>query len=62
MVMLFGVSAPKYVLTNCKSCKIVQHGLLLDRAEYSIRSSDVLNFLKWSIRRKRKKALADYDV
>ena len=32
------------------------------RAEYSIRSSDVLNSLKWSIRRKRKRALANYDV
>ena len=27
--MLYGVTAPKHVPTNCKSCKIEQHGLLL---------------------------------
>ena len=29
IVMLYGVTAPKHVPTNCKSCKIEQHGLLL---------------------------------
>ena len=29
IVMLYGITAPKHVLTNCKSCKIVQHGLSL---------------------------------
>ena len=29
IVMLYGVIAPKHVPTNCKSCKIEQHGLLL---------------------------------
>ena len=29
IVMLYGVTAPKYVLKNCKRCKIEQNGLLL---------------------------------
>ena len=29
IVMLYGVTAPKHVLTNYKSYKIEQHGLLL---------------------------------
>ena len=29
IVVWYGVTAPKHVLTNCKSCKIEQHGLLL---------------------------------
>ena len=29
IVMLYGVTAPRHVLKDCKSCKIEQHGLLL---------------------------------
>ena len=29
IVMLYGVTDPKHVLTNYKSCKIEQHGLSL---------------------------------
>ena len=29
IMMLYGVTAPKHLPTNCKSCKIEQHGLLL---------------------------------
>ena len=29
IVMLYGVTAPKHVPTNCKSCKLEWHGLLL---------------------------------
>ena len=54
IVMLYGVTAPKHVLTNYKSYKIEQHGLLLG-SDYSIRSSAVLNSLEWSNLEEREK-------
>ena len=54
--MLYGVTAPKHVRTNCKSCKIEQHGLLLGLITLSEdRSSDVLNSLEWSNLEERRK-------
>jgi len=46
--VVWGDSVPRHALTNCKSCKIEQHGLLLGLINYLIRSSDVLNSLEWS--------------
>ena len=43
----------KHVQTNCKSCKIEQHGI--NWADYSIRSSNVLNSLEWSDLEERRK-------
>ena len=52
-MILYRVTAPKHVLTNCKSYKIEQHG-----TDYSIRSSDVLNSLERSnLEEKRKRHL-----
>ena len=52
--MLYGVTAPKHVLTNCKSCKIEQHGLSLGLITLSDHP-DVLNSLEWSNLEERRK-------
>ena len=45
--MLYGVTAPKHVPTNLQK-KQNRAARIITRADYSIRSSDVLNSLEWS--------------
>ena len=52
--MLYGVTAPKHVPTNLQK-KQNRAARIITRADYSIRSSDVLNSLEWSNLEERRK-------
>ena len=53
--MLYGVTAPKHVHADKLQKLQNRAAWIITRADYSIRSSDVLNSLEWSDLEERKK-------